>query len=248
MYQPSFGRAHFAPAPARLVIRRRTTKISSTTAHTWRLPFGLHESPEVWKKTKAPSKGSRETEETASRKDSGQTQDTAPIEDSWETEESASEGSSEHDAGTQPEVEEETYTPVEFVCDEHLKDTWWARDRAARLRLPPSQRPARAVPSSKCPPTGAGILLCDRSLRNAAYERGECTKAERDATALSQIGLKPTPTPAQEKKHQGQGVDQDPPLHQNNASLVFPRVGRVGFYTLESALPARESAPNSLGC
>jgi hypothetical protein len=145
----------------------------------------------------APSKDSRETEDTAPSKDSGQTQDTAPIKDSWETEESASEGSSEHDARTQPEDEEETYTPVEFVCDEHLKDTWWARDRAARLRLPPS-RPARAVPSCKCPPTGAGILRGDRSLRNAAYERGACTKAERDATALSQIGSKPTPTPAQE--------------------------------------------------
>jgi len=87
---------------------------------------------------------------------------------------------------------------VEFVCDEALKDTWWARDRAARLRLPPSQRPARITPLSKCAPTGAGTLLRDRSLRNAAYERGACTKAERDATALSQIGLRPTPKPAQE--------------------------------------------------
>jgi hypothetical protein len=116
---------------------------------------------------------------------------TAPSKDAWETEESASKGSSEHETGAQPEVEEEAYTPVEFVYDEHLKDTWGARDRY--------QRPAKAVPSSKCPPTGAGILLRDRSLRNRAYERGECTKAERDATALSQIGLKPTPTPAQEE-------------------------------------------------
>ena len=125
------------------------------------------------------------------------TDNTAPSQDSWETEESAGEGASESDSETETEDEEEAYTPVEFVCDEHLKDTWWARDRAARLRLPLSQRPARIGPSSKCPPTGAGILLRDRSLRNAAYERGACTKAERDATILSQI-LRPTPTPAQE--------------------------------------------------
>jgi len=115
---------------------------------------------------------------------------TAPSKDAWETEESASKGSSEHEAGTHPEVAKEAYAPAEFVYDEHLEDTWGARDRY--------QRPARAVPSSKGPPTGAGILLRDRSLRNRAYECGECTKAERDATALSQIGLKPTPTPAQE--------------------------------------------------
>ena len=126
------------------------------------------------------------------------TDNTAPSEDSWETEESAGEGASESDSETETEDEEEAYTPVEFVCDEHLKNTWWARDRAAKLRLPPSHRPARAGSSSKCPPTGAGILLRDRSLRNAAYERGACTKAERDATLLSQLGLRPTPTPAQE--------------------------------------------------
>ena len=54
-----------------------------------------------------------------------ETEDTALSEDSWETEESAGEGTSESDSETETEDEEEAYTPVEFLCDEHLKDTWW---------------------------------------------------------------------------------------------------------------------------
>jgi hypothetical protein len=45
---------------------------------------------------------------------------------------------------------------------------------------------------------GAEILVRDMCLRRRAYERGECTKKERDATIVSQFGAKPTPTPDQE--------------------------------------------------
>ena len=97
----------------------------------------------------APSKDSWETADTASSKDSGQTKDTAPSEASWETEASASEGCSEHEAGTQPKDEEEAYTPVEFVFDEHLKtrggqgtEPRGCDYHRANARQEPSRRPS----------------------------------------------------------------------------------------------------------
>ena len=116
----------------------------------------------------------------------------APNEDTSEGEEA-----SETDSEPESEKDEEVASaPRVFVCDEALADTWWARDRRARLQLSPRLRPRFTQP--KWAPTRAEASLRDKSLRNAAYERGACTKLERDATFLSQTDLLPTPIPNQE--------------------------------------------------
>jgi hypothetical protein len=93
----------------------------------------------------------------------------------WGAGKPASEASSKHEAGAKPKD------------DVH---PWNEPDDYPNFSTTPR--------SSKSPPVGAEILVRDKCLRRRAYERGECTKKERDATIVSQFGLKPTPTPDQE--------------------------------------------------
>ena len=185
------------PRPTTISSRHTYEGQETHAGYTWRLPFGLHESPKLWKDETPPSEDKSERKEVLETdsepgSEDGEEVASAPSEDTSECEE-VSEIDSEPES---EDGEEVASAPRVFVCDEALADTWWARERRARLQLSPRLRPRFTQP--KVTPTRAQASLRDKSLRNGAYERGACTKLERDATILASLGLRPTPKPAQE--------------------------------------------------